>query len=310
MAIAIQFFAGIPGLLGVIFLIIGIAGEIRAKRFNKRDWALADALHEALDELGRAPAAAAYRIGEGDATISNARLIEVERHFDSQTEGAISGTITHQLRMFGASFSTSYGSARSTGPGTASTSSSSVGMFTGAIRGLSQVDLAVSSTTRNNLMGDALFSVFEAPGPAGDRDTYRVISMSQPGVISWLQELVAFAANQVGGPRTHAGGTVLSWTQQLVQRFAPGDISYVTDRLKALQARGDDEREPVSVYGTVAGRNALIATAIAIGGSQQQLDLMPARFPELFGRALAIGVANGEQRLAGRPPVQQAISAG
>src|SRR5690606_21877557 len=128
----------------------------------------------------------------------------------------------------------------------ASTSSSSVGMFTGAIRGLSQVDLAVSSTTRNNLMGDALFSVFEAPGPAGDRDTYRVISMSQPGVISWLQELVAFAANQVGGPRTHAGGTVLSWTQQLVQRFAPGDISYVTDRLKALQARGDDEREPVS----------------------------------------------------------------
>lgn len=54
MAIAIQFFAGIPGLLGVIFLIIGIAGEIRAKRFNKRDWALADALHEALDELGRA----------------------------------------------------------------------------------------------------------------------------------------------------------------------------------------------------------------------------------------------------------------
>ncbi|WP_152360347.1 hypothetical protein [Microlunatus speluncae] len=307
MAIALQLFIGILGLLGVIFLIVGIAGEVRSKRFNKRDWALADALHESLGELWHEPAESAYRLVEGDATISGARLVEIERHFDSQTEGAINGTMSHQLRMFGTSFSSSYGSARSTGRGTASMSSVSAGVFSGSIKGLSEVNLNVSTTTRNNLMGDALFAVFEAPGPAGVRDTYRVISMSQPGVISWLQELIGFAANQVGGPRTHAGGTVLSWVQNLISRFAPGDISYVTDRLKALHSRSSEEREPVTVYGTQAGRNALIATSISIGGAQQ-LSMMPSRFPALFGRALAIGVANGEQKLAGQPIVRPSLS--
>lgn len=307
MVIALQIFIGILALLGVIFLIVGISGEIRSKSFNRRDWALADALHESLGELWHEPSELAYRIAEGDATISNARLVEIERHFDSQTEGAINGTMSHQLRMFGTSFSSSYGSARATGPRTASMSSSSAGVFSGSIRGLSQVNLNVSTTTRNNLMGDALFAVFEAPGPAGHRDTYRVISMSQPGVVGWLRELIGFAANQVGGPRTHAGGTVLSWSDNLTNRFAPGDISYVTDRLKALQSRPAEERETVTVFGSASGRNAVIATALSIGGTQQ-LSMMPARFPELFGRALAIGVANGEQRLAGRPAVQQSIT--
>lgn len=307
MVIAMQFFVGILGLLGLIFLIIGISGEIRSKRFNRRDWALADALHESLGELWHVPAESAYQLVEGDATISGARLVEIERHFDSQTEGAINGTMSHQLRMFGTSFSASYGSARATGRGTSSMSSTSAGFFSGSIKGLSEVNLNVSTTTRNNLMGDALFAVFEAPGPAGVRDTYRVISMSQPGVISWLRELIGFAANQVGGPRTHAGGTVLSWVDNLVGRFAPTDISYVTDRLKALHSRTPEERETVTVHGTTAGRNAVIATSISIGGTQP-LSMMPSRFPALFGRALAIGVANGEQRLAGQPIVQPSLT--
>jgi hypothetical protein len=192
--------------------------------------------------------------------------------------------MTHQLRMFGTSFSSSYGTAYGTSPNSVNFSSASSGTFSGSIRGLSEVNLGISTTTRNNLLGDALFSVFEAAGPAGERDTYRVISMSQPGVAGWINDLVSFAADQLGGPMTHAGTTVFAWNNDLIARFVPGDISYVTDRLKALHSRPLDERELVLVRGMFAGRNAIIATSVSIGDGTD-LHLMPAQFPGMLGHA-------------------------
>lgn len=307
MVVAIQFFIGLLLLLGVIFLIIGITGEVKSRKFNKLDWALADGLAVSLNDLWHQPSETAFAASDGLAAVQNARLVEIERHFDQQTEGAIAGTMTHQMRMFGTSFSSSYGSARSTGGGRSSFSSSSVGAFSGTIKGLSQVNLGVSTTTRNNLMGDALFSVFEAAGPAGERDTYRVISMSRPGVESWINDMVSFAAQQVGGPQTHAGATVLSWAGRLMAQFAPGDISYVTDRLKALAARPYEERGAVFIQGAPTGRNAVIATTMKIGAGED-LRLMPSRFPLMFGHAVATGVSNGERTLNGQAP-QQSITA-
>jgi hypothetical protein len=299
MGVALQIFCGLPGLIGVILLISGIVGEVQARRFNAQDWALADALAESLRDLWSHPPEIAYQAVNGEAQIQGARLIEIERHFDAQTNGAITGTMTHQLRMFGTSFSTSYGSA-SLGYNRASFSSSTGGVFSARIRGLSEVNLDVSSTTRDNLLGDALFAVLEAPGSAGERDTYRVISMSQPGVASWINDLVWYAANQVGGQTTHAGATVLHWANNLIARFVPGDISYVTDRLKAVHTRAIDERDTISVRGLFAGRNAIIATSVTIGGGEE-LRLMPARFPGLFGHAVATGVVNGERGISAQP---------
>jgi hypothetical protein len=294
MAIALQLFIGFMAILSVVFLVTGILGEIRAKRFNAQDWALAHALAESLRELWSQPSETAYQVSDNEFRIQGARLIEIERHFDSQTNGAILGSMTHQLRMFGTSFSTSYGQVRGT-----HASSTSLGNFSGSIRGLSEVNLDLSTTTRNNLLGDALFSVFEAPGPAGERDTYRVISMSQPGAAGWINDLVQFAAHQFEGPMTHAGTAVLNWGHDLTARFVPGDISYVTDRLKALHSRPAEERELVTVRGTPAGRNAFIATSLSIGEGEE-LKLMPALFPGLLGHAVAVAMANGEHQLSHR----------
>jgi hypothetical protein len=295
---AAQVFVGWAFILGAILSIIGIRGELKAKSFNKADWALADAIADSLERLWRTPAEAAYEKKDVLQSVTGAKLIEIERHFDQQTEGAIVGTMSHKLSMFGAAFSQSYGSAsHNHAMRSSSFSGSSLTGFAASIKGLSQVDLGMSSTTRDNLMGDALFSVFEAPGPAGERDTYRVISMSQPGVQGWINDLVAHAAQQFGGPQTHSGTTVNVWAGNLMMQFQPQDISYVTDRLKAISTRPYEDREPVEIVGTPAGRNAMVASRVRIGQGEQ-LNLMPTAFPALLGTAIADAVTKGERTLS------------
>lgn len=289
-----QLFTAILLLLGLIFLAVGVVGEVKARRFNRADWALADSIGGALTDLWRTPAPAAYEPHQQLANVPGARLVEIERHFDQQTEGAITGTMSHKMRMFGTSFSAGYGHA----VGDRGAVSSSWGSFSGSIKGLSTVDLSISNTTRDNLMGDALFSVFEAPGPAGPRDTWRVISMSQPGVRSWINDLVQQTAQQFGGTLTHSGTTVSTWAGNLMAQFQPGDISYVTDRLKAIASRPYEARELVDVIGTPAGRNAVMVTSVRISGGEELL-LMPSAFPALFGTAIANGVAGAERALTG-----------
>lgn len=289
-----QIYTALLLVIGLIALAVGIVGEVRARRFNRADWALADSLGGALTELWHTPPPAAYEPHQQLATVPGARLVEIERHFDQQTEGAIAGTMSHKMKMFGTTFSTSYGRA----VGDRGFASSSLGGFSGSIKGLSTVDLSISTTTRDNLMGDALFSVFEAPGPAGARDTWRVISMSQPGVRSWINDLVQQTAQQFGGTMTHSGTTVSTWSGNLMAQFQPGDISYVTDRLKAIASRPYENREPVDIIGTPAGRNAVMVTSVRIAGGEELL-LMPSAFPGLFGTAIARGVAGAERTLSG-----------
>jgi hypothetical protein len=286
---------GICVLIGGLLLIPGIRGERAAARFNRTDWAIADGLAGALQRLVNAPHGSAYDHQNGAQIIDQGRLVEIERHFDQQTEGAITGSMSHQLRMFGTAFSSGLGHMSRGG----TMVSGSLGSFNGSINGLSQVELGLNSTTRSNLMGDALFAVFEAPGQAGERDTYRVISMSQPGVASWISALIHHAADQFGGGATHSGTTMMAWSGNLIGQFQPQDISYVTDRLKAISSRPYEQREPVRIFGTPAGRNALIATTLQIAGGQP-LRMMPSRFPELLGSAVAEGVAIGSRTLAGR----------
>jgi hypothetical protein len=278
---------------GIVLLIISLNGDRKARAFNNSDWALADGLAGALDRLWRTPPIEAYEQRQELQIIANARLVEIERHFDQQTEGAITGTMAHKMRMFGTSFSNSYERTRRSGR---RARGRTTGSFSGSINGLSQVDLGINSTTRANLMGDALFAVFEAAGPAGARDTFRVISMSQPGVRSWIQTMVQHAADQFGGSSTHSGTTMLAWAGNLMAQFQPSDISYVTDRLKAISAREYEDREPVDIIGTPAGRNAVVATSVRIAGGEE-LRMMPTRFPELLGTAVAEGVAAGERTL-------------
>ncbi|MVA75345.1 hypothetical protein GC722_04775 [Auraticoccus sp. F435] len=288
--IASQLLVGLFGVLGLVLVVVGLRAGRRARAFEQRDRALAAALAGAVDQLRRLPAEAVYEPGEGDVVLRGARLVEVSRHFDSQAHGAVTGTMVHRMRSFGSSFSLSYGASSGLGVGSSSFSSSAVG--------LSSVDLQLSATTRDDLMGDALFAVFEAPGPAGPEDVHRVVSMSAAAAMGWVSDLVASVAYQLGGRDTHAGATLLAAAGELAARFAPPDVSYTTDRLMALERRSAAERAPVTVHGPAIGRNALLGAGISIDGGTP-LQLLPAGFPQLFGQVVGQALAAAEQQLPG-----------
>ncbi|WBL18068.1 hypothetical protein [Citricoccus sp. NR2] len=275
-----QFFGGIFFIVGAVFFLIGLTAEIRARSFNRRDIAEANELHHKLVAFAQTPRSQFYST-PGDTVIRNAKIIEIERHFDQQTVGAITGVLETSMRMFATSFgiSSNHGRAldydrfRSTGVNSSVTS--------GSMSGTTIANLSLSQSTRANLMGDALFAVFEING----NDTFRVVSMSGPGVRDWVAEMIMAVSNSYGGQSTHAGGVIAAWVPTLSARFAPEDVSYATDRLKALVARPYGEREAVTFAGTTIGRNAMIATHLSIGESGR-LELLPADFPSAFGAAL------------------------
>src|SRR5699024_12407189 len=108
-------------------------------------------------------------------------LIEVERHSDQRTAGDVRGTVLHQFSMFG----TSIGVGHAAG----SRSMVSGGAISGAIKGLSDVHLSLASTTRSDLMGDAIFALFATRDSAGSPDTLRVTAPSNGAVRGWMRVL-------------------------------------------------------------------------------------------------------------------------
>lgn len=238
---------------GALLLLIGVRGARAARQFNRLDSAFADALSETLDDLWRTDKFEAYwGAGPDMADVRGARLVEIERHFDQQTVGNVAGRMSHQLSFFGGTLSRNYGNL-------------GVGGLVGAVNGLTRIDLTVQQTTRDNLMGDALFAVFEVPTSGGQWDTYRVVSVSAPTAAEWVRALLLATGGQLEGPATHAGSTVLEWTPNLVAQFAPQDISYATDQLRAQAARATEQRAILTVRGPTIGRNAVLAAHIQIG---------------------------------------------
>src|SRR5690606_11465342 len=107
--LGLQVLCGLVGLVGAVLLYVGIRDAIRARRFNAQDWAMADGLVMSMRDLWSQPPEVAYHPVPDETQLIGARLIEVQRHFDSQTQGAITGAMVHRLRMFGVSFSAAYG---------------------------------------------------------------------------------------------------------------------------------------------------------------------------------------------------------
>ncbi len=280
---------------GAVLLTLGLWSVRAARAFNRLDSAFADALGSTLDDLWRTDKLEAYRTGSDVAEVSDARLVEIERHFDQQSVGNVVGRMSHQLSFFGGTLSRTYGRL-------------GVGALGGAVNGLTRIGMTLSGTSRDNLMGDALFAVVEARGPGEPWDTFRVVSVSAPNAAQWVRALLHATAEQLEGPLTHAGSTVLGWSEDLVAQFAPQDISYATDRLKAQAVRAPEQRDPLSVRGPAIGRNALLAAQIQIG-AQEPLLLFPAQFPVLFGRAVATA-AHQADAVTGGPVGTAALGPG
>jgi hypothetical protein len=269
-------------IIGIPLSLVGLAAGRKAGRFNRQDTAVAERIGEELWHMLQRPALSAYAPDSQGWEIQDARVVELQRHFDQETAGNLDGALHHNFSSFSSSFGLSLGRGGQNWFGAAS-----AGKTTGLLTGISNVSLTMRSTTRDNLMGDALFSVLEFPTAKGEFDTMRLISMSQPGAAAWIGDLVNAVGVNLGGHSTHSGGTVLRHLPDLVNHFTPKDVSYTTDRLKALERRHHDAGSvpTLHAFGQPIGRNAMIATEIRFADGQRS-HLFPLEFPRMLGDAV------------------------
>ncbi len=265
--------------IGIPLLLSGINAWRKAVAFNETDFAYSRTIHKELVTLANLPHETAFHGDASCISIHTATVVELQRHFDQDTSGAIVGTLNHSMRMFG--HSTGIGLGRVTGRG--NLFSANISAMRGFINGVSNVQLGMSSTTRSNLLGDALFSVLEFTGNDGHPDTMRLVSMSRPAATQWMGDLINGVSQSLGGPSTHAGQAVAHWTGPLTANYTPRDISYTTDRLKAME-RHQNMTLPAAT-GQLVGRNAMLATAIEFSNGTVT-RLFPHKFPSMFGASI------------------------
>lgn len=282
---------------GVPFALVGLAAGRKARRFNRQDTAVAERIGEEFWYMLQRPALPAFTPDSQGWEIQEARVVELQRHFDQETAGNLDGALHHNFSSFSSSFGLTLGRGGQNWFGAASAGSS-----TGLLSGISNVSLTMHSTTRDNLMGDALFSVLEFPTNNGEFDTMRLISMSQPGAAAWIGDLVNAVGLNLGGHSTHSGGTVLRHLPDLVGHFTPKDISYTTDRLKALERRHRDAGlvPTLHAFGQPIGRNAMIATEIRFADGQRS-HLFPLEFPRMLGNAIGKASSSALESLSQTP---------
>ncbi len=271
--------AALMAAIGVPLLLTGLNAWRKAVAFNETDYAFSRSIHQELSTLANLPHESAFGTDATCVSVRTASVVELERHFDQDTSGAIVGSLDHSMKMFG--HSAGIGAGRLFGSGNMLTAN--VSTMRGFINGVSNAQLAMSSTTRANLLGDALFSVLEFTGTDGHPDTMRLVSMSGPAATHWMGDLIHGASQCLGGTATHAGQSVAHWINPLVANFTPRDISYTTDRLKAME-RHQDMTLPMA-SGQLVGRNAILATAIEFSNGTVT-RLFPHRFPAMFGACI------------------------
>lgn len=262
--------------VGLILLLVGVTSEMRARRINCDDWATANSLAAHAEQLLARAETEAY-------SLDVHRVLEVERHFDEKTAGEARGTLAHQFSMFGQSFGLGYAANNRT--------SVAAGVHSAAINGMSDVHLRLSSTTRHDLMGDALFALFEVHDASGQPDTLRVTALSNGAVTEWIHALVLQTAEQLG-MGTHSGVTVEAYASRIADHFAPADVSYLSDRLRLALAQIERGEEPPSIYveGVPSGRGAIVATSARVGEADA-LRIFPTALPAMWGHTVGGALA-------------------
>lgn len=268
--------------VGLVLLLVGVTSEMRARRINRDDWATANSLAAHAQQLLARAATEAYS-SDAVMRLDTHRVLEVERHFDEKTAGEARGTLAHQFSMFGQSFGLGYAANNRT--------SVAAGVHSAAINGMSDVLLRLSSTTRHDLMGDALFALFEVHDASGQPDTLRVTALSNGAVTEWIHALVLQTAEQLGMD-THSGVTVEAYASRIADHFAPADVSYLSDRLRLALAQIERGEEPPSIYveGVPSGRGAIVATSARVGEADA-LRIFPTALPAMWGHTVGGALA-------------------
>jgi DNA-binding SARP family transcriptional activator len=227
-----------------------------AREHAKRDRAVAAFLPGPLSAL-RANLPLTLPDVPGTKTVSGLRIVELNRHFDSQLEASAEGTLHEWSRNRG--WSTGIG----IGP-----FGISRGWGGGATDGVLNFDL------RGKMQEDWTHENFVVVLERDDgADVVRLIVPSDPAVHEYLQNLLwTWQRNLV----------VNSASELLVRRNLydlPGrivcDAAYVADRLSAIQRMEPARRPEISIVGAPAEDHALLGGAIEFGRDGRWYQLFP-----------------------------------
>lgn len=240
---------------GVVALVIGlIALYPQAAREATRNQSVLESL-----TTSPPPASRAW----GVASLSDARLGEVTRHFDQSLTATVSGWLDSRLSGIGVG-------GRAGGLGVAFLPSIST-----------TVGLSVTGVVRADLLNDAFMAVLEFDQPGGWVETYRIVCPPETAIRVGVRELaITLLAKKMPGliRRSETDG----WSERQIPDYAtrlasafPCRVSYVADRLSAIQRIPPERRPRIHAIGAAVGTNLLLAGAIAFEGENTYHELFP-----------------------------------
>jgi DNA-binding SARP family transcriptional activator len=191
--------------------------------------------------------------------VDRLKVVELNRHFDSQLEASINGTLDEFTRDKGWNIGIGFGPF-------------------GASRSISQgfghgdLNLGLHGTMQEDWAHENFVAVFETQ-PGDEADVFRLIVPSDPAVHKYVQNLLWSWQRDLG---------VDSAAELLVRRAlydlpdrVVSDASYVADRLTSILQMEPSARPELSVVGTAMGGHALLGGAIQFGRDGRWYQLFP-----------------------------------
>jgi DNA-binding SARP family transcriptional activator len=191
---------------------------------------------------------------------------EIERHFDQVTSASIQGQMQHAFRISG------WGSSINDLPFRALLGDTQ-SFYSLNGTGISDVQLGLAGSSRDDLTSDAFVAVFEQQLPDGTTDTIRAIVPSEAQARSYIGQLLNAWRTQLGA-NTESEQMLRKYSGTIYEGIA-SDSSYVGDRLTAILRMPHQEQPTVTVVGEAIGPHAVLAGAIRFGPSGPLYQLFP-----------------------------------
>ena len=229
-----------------------------AREHAKRNRSMVDFLPAPVEAL-RADVPLTLPGVAGTSKVDALSVVELNRHFDSQLEASINGTLRELIRARGWNLGVGFGPfgvSRSTSTGFGD------GVLNLALRGSMQEDWAHEN----------FVAVFETR--AGDRaDVVRLIVLSDTAVHEYVQNLL-WGWQRDLGIDSAAELLVRRSLYELPSRVV-SDASYVADRLTSILHMEPSARPEISVVGTAVNGHAILGGAIQFGRDGRWYQLFP-----------------------------------
>lgn len=263
----------IPLMTAIVFL-LPFYWYLRKKasinRENERDFKLASVVNKSLELISKSPFPAINDKSSGVFVLKKYSVGEISRHFDSQINAQITGWLDHEFY----------------GGGVGIIDWGNLGMIIGTLgfQGMSQVNLDLAGTARDNLAGDGFVAVLENSQSPDQGSILRVVAPSEPAAREFVASLLLSLGKGCGEG---------SYQDEAFRRNIDGltslvrtDISYVSDRLTSILRMESNRRPAVSLAGVKLGEHTILGGAIQFDNDERWYQLFPSGLVREIGHVV------------------------